>query len=367
MSIRVFHIISHFDVGGAERVAANIAMSKSEGVEYHLVEIMRGNSAFTRQFIKELQSAGVICHRSLIPDINFHYVVERLAALLFPLRFLLIWLRWHPDVVHTHTETPDLATFAAFNFLPFLKKKCQIVRTIHNTRLWTGQAKMGRRVELFMMANSQNIAISQAVGNAYRNMYGEPTAIIYNGMAQVEQLPYPTLRSGKLNILFAARFEPQKGIKTLVEIVKRMAKDERYFFHIHGNGSMREFVVAELRELDNVEVGEPIFGVAKYMASFDYLLMPSEHEGLALTPIEASLAGLPTIINHAEGLYETLPEGWKLTVYNNNVDEYIHLFEDIITKASRTQLAEEAQQFALENFTLVKMRREYEKVYFQYF
>ena len=28
---RVFHIVSHFDVGGAERVAVNIAKSQTEG------------------------------------------------------------------------------------------------------------------------------------------------------------------------------------------------------------------------------------------------------------------------------------------------------------------------------------------------
>lgn len=367
MSIRVFHIISHFDMGGAERVAANIAMSRNEDVEYHVVEIMRGNSAFTQDFIGELKANGVICHRSLIPDIHFHYLVERVAALLFPLRFLFIWLRWKPNVVHTHTETPDLSTFAAFKMLPWLKRKCQIVRTIHNTRLWSGQAKMGKRVEEFMMAYSANIAISQAVANSYTNMYGKPTAIIYNGMPEVEQKPYPNIRNGKINILFAARLEPQKGINTLVEIVKRMSNDERYFFHIHGNGSMKAYIDMELSGQANLEIGEPIFGLAGYMASFDYLLMPSEHEGLALTPIEASLAGLPTIINNAEGLYETMPEDWNLKVYNNNVDEYIHLFEHVIPNFSKPQFANKARQFAIEHFTLEKMRKEYEKIYFQYF
>lgn len=366
MPRRVFHIISHFDMGGAERVAANIAMSKRKDVEYHVVEIMRGRSNYSKHFIAELQSAGVKCHRSWIPDINFHYLVERIAALLFPLRFLLIWLRWHPNVVHTHTETPDLAVFAAFKMLPFLQNKCNIVRTIHNTSLWTGQKKMGMRVEKFMMAHSKNIAISQAVATSYRNVYGEPNAIIYNGMAQVKQVPYPALRQGKINILFAARLEKQKGIKTLVEIIKRMATDERYFFHIHGSGSLKEYVRLSLGGLKNVEIGEPIFGISRYMASFDYLVMPSEHEGLALTPIEASLAGLPTIINHSEGLYETLPEGWKLTVNDNNIEDYLRLFKHVIPTIPRSQLSSEAKLFALQNFTTAKMREEYEKVYFQF-
>lgn len=365
MSIRVFHIISHFDMGGAERVAANIATSGNREVEYHVVEVMRGSSAFTKQFIGELKAKGVICHRSLVPDIHFHYLVERIAALLFPIRFLLIWLRWHPQVVHTHTETPDLCIYAAMKMLPFLKRKCRIVRTIHNTRLWTGQAKMGRRVEGLFIERSENIAISQAVANAYRKIYGEPTQIIYNGMPQVEQVAYPAIRQGKKNILFAARLEPQKGIDTLLKIIKSLEKDDRYFFHIHGSGSMEQYVKDSLSGLGNVEIGKPIFGISRYMASFDYLLMPSEHEGLALTPIEASLAGLPTIINHSEGLYETLPEGWRLTVNNNDIDDYINLFEEVMPSLSRSSLSHEAMAFALDNFTIEKMRNEYEKVYFQ--
>lgn len=31
----VFHIISRFDIGGAERVALNISKSNSKNIEYH--------------------------------------------------------------------------------------------------------------------------------------------------------------------------------------------------------------------------------------------------------------------------------------------------------------------------------------------
>lgn len=49
-TLRVFHLITHFDLGGAERVAANIAESASPDMEYHVVEILRGHSTFTRKF-----------------------------------------------------------------------------------------------------------------------------------------------------------------------------------------------------------------------------------------------------------------------------------------------------------------------------
>ena len=50
--MRIFHIITHFDIGGAERVAVNIAKSQTTGMEYHLVEVVRGNGEFSQAFIR---------------------------------------------------------------------------------------------------------------------------------------------------------------------------------------------------------------------------------------------------------------------------------------------------------------------------
>lgn len=45
--MKVFHIISHFDLGGAERIAINIAKSSNKKFEYHIVEVVRSHGYFT--------------------------------------------------------------------------------------------------------------------------------------------------------------------------------------------------------------------------------------------------------------------------------------------------------------------------------
>ena len=60
--MRVFHVITHFDVGGAERVAVNIAKSKTQGIEYHLVEVVRVEGEFSEAFIKELGESHMDYH-----------------------------------------------------------------------------------------------------------------------------------------------------------------------------------------------------------------------------------------------------------------------------------------------------------------
>ena len=409
--MRTFHLITHFSLGGAERVAANIAESQTHGMEYHVVEIMRGRTAYTPKFIAELEQAGVHCHRSWMPDVSFHFLFERIAALLFPLRMLYIMLRWRPDVIHTHTETPDLALYVFSRLFPFMLRRVKIVRTIHNTRLWTGLPRTAQWVEAFFKSNNANIAISDSVRDCYAERFGEVPPIINNGVAEVEQKDYfntstpqgvhlsqvhqqhlntstfntqhstnlntstPPLgfcrlpEQEHLNILFAGRLEPQKGVVVLCEVLKMLAGDARYHFTIAGDGSQRTLVEQTLADIAssgkplNAQLVPPIFGLAGYMQSFDYLFMPSEFEGLSMLSMEASLNRLPVIANACPGLADTLPADWALLAHNNSIDDYRQIFNELLPTADHDALTQRAYDFAKDRFSVRTMQERYEARY----
>ena len=373
--MRIFHLITHFSLGGAERVAANIAESQTHGMEYHVVEIMRGRTAYTPKFIDELEKAGVRCHRSWMPDVSFHFLFERIAALLFPLRMLYIILRWRPDVIHTHTETPDLALYVFSRVFPRMLRRVKIVRTIHNTRLWTGLPRTAQWVEAFFKSHNANIAISDSVRDSYADRFGEVPPIINNGVAEVEQKDYFNTQNSKLKtqnsklkILFAGRLEPQKGVVVLCKVLKMLAGDARFFFTIAGDGSQRTLVEQTLAEIAaegksvNAELVPPIFGLAGYMQSFDYLFMPSEFEGLSMLSMEASLNRLPVIANACPGLADTLPTDWSLLAHGNNIDDYRRIF-NLLPTADRDALTQQAYTFAKERFSVRTMQERYEAWY----
>ena len=376
--MRTFHLITHFSLGGAERVAANIAESQTHGMEYHVVEIMRGRTAYTPKFIAELEQAGVRCHRSWMPDVSFHFLFERIAALLFPLRMLYIMLRWRPDVIHTHTETPDLALYVFSRLFPFMLRRVKIVRTIHNTRLWTGLPRTAQWVETFFKSNNANIAISDSVRDSYAERFGEVPPIINNGVAEVEQKDYfktqastnlNTSTPQHLNILFAGRLEPQKGVVVLCEVLKMLAGDPRYHFTIAGDGSQRTLVEQTLAEIAaegksaNAQLVPPIFGLAGYMQSFNYLFMPSEFEGLSMLSMEASLNRLPVIANACPGLADTLPADWALLAHNNSLDDYRRIFNELLPTADYDALTQQAYDFAKDRFSVRTMQERYEARY----
>ena len=350
--MKIFHVITHLDLGGAERVAINIAKSENPNIEYHIVEVVRGQSNFTLQLINELKSYNVKVHRSPIKS-------KKIGIILFPLWFIFLTLKYKPQIIHTHTEIPDLSIYL-FHIL--FHSHIIYIRTIHNTELWNNWKFLGDKVEKFFILHNSNVAISQSVLNCYeRNYHSSDMPLIYNGIEEIIQKPFPHLVKNKKNILFAGRLEKQKGIDILIKVINILKDNDRYFFHIVGDGSLRQEFVKLIGH--NYKVYDKVFGLSSYLSSFDYLFMPSNFEGLALMPIEASLAKLPSIINSCPGLEDTLPQDWPLKVINNNIDDFIKIFKEDIFKLDYNTLQETAYKYAKQKFSLKTMQNKYEELY----
>lgn len=356
--LRVFHVVTHLEIGGAERVAINIAKSQAKDIEYHIVEVVRSNSEFADKLVNELVSSGIYVHRSPIHN-------NKLGILFFWIWFTGLYLKFKPNVIHAHTEIPDLALwlFRKISWL-FFWVSCKYVRTIHNTELWNEWKGIGHVVERYYIKHHCNVAISQSTKESYEKKYGDnDVPLIYNGVEEVPQIKFPYLKSDVVNILFAGRLEHQKGIDQLIDVISGLKNDGRYHFHIVGNGSYSAKIAQTIGKFENVSTYDKIYGLSQYLGSFDYLFMPSNHEGLPLMCVEASLAHTPTIINRCAGLDETLPKDWPLAVDDNSVSAFIDIFQNKMNKEEYQHLAETAYHFAKEKFSIDKMQQEYENMY----
>lgn len=350
----VFHIITHFDQGGAEVVALNIAKSRNDRFNYHIVEVAKTNGTFRDNFLRECKDNKISIHTS--PIIN-----KKLAIAFFPFWFLFVVLKYKPQIIHTHTEIPDLATYLWHTFFGWLFSDVKFVRTIHNTELWSEWKFIGNKVEPFFKRKHANVAISLSTKYFYQKAYGESPSIIYNGIGIPVLKPFTAIVPGKINILFAGRLEYQKGVDELVYIIKSLKDDDRFIFHIVGDGSLKD-KLNSVKHFGNVLLYDKIFGLPSYLSSFDYLFMPSNFEGLGLLSIESSFSKTPTIINKCPGLCETLPDDWILSVENNSVEDYINIFRTI-DNFDRNSLGEKAYEYVSKHFSIEKMQFEYESLY----
>ena len=353
--IRVFHIISHFDQGGAERVAINIAKSKSVHFEYHVVEVVKTSGIFRNCLIKECREQGVHVHTAFVRN-------NKLGILFFPVWFTALFLKERPKIIHTHTEVPDMAVWLWHIVFGGVLNNVKYVRTIHNTRLWTGWGWIGKKVESFYRQKKANVAISLSTQENYQFYYGERPEIIYNGIEKNRQIQFPHIVKGKINILFAGRLEYQKGVSQLIEVMHALADVQRFYFHIVGEGSRSNDIDSVIKGLPNCRRYPKIYGLSAYLSSFDYLFMPSNFEGLALLPLEAGISHVPTIINRCKGLKECLPSDWPLSVENNDVGAFLDIFNSL-PQFNRKLLGEQAYKHVSNVYSIKQMQTKYEKKY----
>ena len=354
--IKVFHIISHFDVGGAEKVAFNIAQSRSESVEYHIVAVLKATSQYSSDFQTEVTNSGITIHQSIIHN-------NKLGIILFPFWFLYIYIIHRPNVIHTHTEIPDLSVYLFGKlFGVFIHRQTKIVRTIHNNVLWNKWGRLGLTVESFYQRNGKNIAISKSTQKSYFDTYHQRCPIVYNGINKPKCKKFCSIQNGKINIVFAGRLEYQKGVSVLSEVVQQLKDDNRFFFHIIGSGSLEPELLAHLKDCHNFTHYQRVYGLADYLHDFDYLFMPSLFEGLALMSIEAGFAKTPAIINSCVGLEETMPDDWPLKVKDNRVDDYLTIFNSL-PSLDYNQLQDSAFAFVSQKFSIEEMQKQYEKIY----
>ena len=155
----------------------------------------------------------------------------------------------------------------------------------------------------------------------------------------------------------------------LCKVLKMLAGDARYHFTIAGDGSQRTLVEQTLADIAssgkplNAQLVPPIFGLAGYMQSFDYLFMPSEFEGLSMLSMEASLNRLPVIANACPGLADTLPADWALLAHDNSIDDYRQIFNELLPTADHDALTQRAYDFAKDRFSVRTMQERYEARY----
>ena len=354
--IVVFQIVTHFDLGGAEKIAVNLCSSRDERFCFHIIEVARGKGEFHSRFMKDLSDRRIFFHQSLLSN-------NKIGIILFPIRLLILVLKYRPAIIHSHTEVPDFGVFLFHSIFGWVFQKISYVRTLHNTQLWNHWRFIGKRVERFFIKYHANIAISSSVLEAYKKNYGERPPLIYNGVEEVEQRPFEVLNPERTNILFAGRLEYPKGIDVLMKVITEVENNGNIDFWIIGSGSLYGSIRDSLPQLQHVHYYPKLFGLQNYLASFDYLFMPSYFEGLALMSIEASMAGVPTIINDCPGLSDTLPQDWPLKVKNNDIGQFVRIMTSL-DSFDRISLGNIARLISKDHFSIDKMQTEYIRFYY---
>jgi glycosyltransferase involved in cell wall biosynthesis len=139
--------------------------------------------------------------------------------------------------------------------------------------------------------------------------------VIFNGVEHLDRdaIPRPAeYTEGSFHLALVGRIEPVKGIDAAIRALADPAAPPNAQLHVIGSGPQRaqlECLTKELRLEDRVAFHGFRNNSYDYVAHADALLMPSLHEGLPYTALEAMALRTPIIASRVGGLAEALEHG----------------------------------------------------------
>ncbi len=144
---------------------------------------------------------------------------------------------------------------------------------------------------------------------------GLETRTIHNGIDPLDREDYPRpaeYETGRFNLVAVGRLIPVKGLDFMLEAMARLPAGGEAVLHLVGTGTLALQLERQARALglaDRVRFLGFKSNVYDYIAHADLLVMPSRHEGLPYTILEAMSLEVPILASRVGGLAEILEDG----------------------------------------------------------
>ncbi|AMN47453.1 hypothetical protein ACG33_10146 [Steroidobacter denitrificans] len=221
------------------------------------------------------------------------------------------------NVVHTHGYK---ATILAALARP--RKGFTLVKTEHG-RVEVGRGSvlqrltsnvyrklensLSRRVEATVVYVTEELRLSCLTEHE-----GMASRIIHNGIdsSRISNLIRPEEFSKEyFNLVVLGRLENVKGVQYAIDAMQDLDVPDKIKLHIVGDGPLY-YTLTTLAKRGPREASIVFHGFrsdgARFAAHADLLLIPSQHEGLPYTLLEAVCAGTPVCASNVGGLAEVL-------------------------------------------------------------
>lgn len=304
--MRIFSMIASLaESGGAEMLVRNLSLEYARrGHICHVAYIsdaasLGASRAFEQTFIDELDAAG-ITHGAL-----GHATKRNLPLGAWRLRRAIG--RFRPDIVHIH-----LGYGLLFQAIGLVRRPT--VYTHHNI-VFKFPTRLFRLFDRFV---ARYVAICRACERLLEPHVARPVVLIPNGVpARFAATRARTRVPRDVAVLSVGNLTPQKDYPTLLAAAALLvpafaAEGRRIVLRIAGEGGERAALEASIATLglgDHVELLGARSDIPALMAEADLLVMTSAWEGLPLSLIEATMAGLPAVATDVGGCDEIVADG----------------------------------------------------------
>lgn len=335
--MRLMHFIAAPAAGGAEVYAKDLSKSLvQQGHDVHLVFLSRAeeigrDSDYEDRYLNEIESAGVTY--SFMPPRSRRKIIRSGCAL------RKIVNDFSPDLLHCHLY---YSLFFAF-FVPSVP----VVYTHHNIVLKVP----GLLYRIFDVRVAAYVGISRACSELLRTVSAKLVQRIDNGVDLDRVQPVVSRRDSNLRIAMVGTLCDQKNYDLFLEAVA-LLDDLEFSVSIAGEGESKCRLLKKSDELGlahKVTFLGNISNVKELLANSDIFAMSSSWEGLPISLLEATAAGLPSIVTNVGGCSEIIHSCQSGVVVDEPTpQEYAHALRSLIeSQESRNFYGENASRYSI--------------------
>ncbi len=285
--IKIVHIISTLNRGGAETLLLNICkeVKKNEAsIEFRII-LLQDLSYLADDF----NSAGIPFEVLQLKSTNFFHNVSVLTKRLKELK---------PVAVHSHLLRSDRIALTSA-FLAGIKYR---YTTIHSMIPSSNRSEAFARLMTTLFA-TKLIAVSHSARKYSLKKHLYPfrnIAVIYNAPGfKPSHTPTVQKLSGKMKLVNVGRLHIEKGQIHLIRAIRKLADSGiSCSLKILGDGEERAHIESEIALLNltkQVELVGITNDVEKYLNEADFYVASSLSEGFGMAQIEGLMLGLPLI------------------------------------------------------------------------
>jgi len=360
MRVRVLHLVVAGEIGGAERVVADLAMRR-EGQEpaAHAVAVLSPHPHLSDFFARQ----GIRVHDRG----RCHEHVGAFLSRAFG-QADLTWVqdvldRESSEVIHVHTFGAHVLGTRAAEMM-----NIPLVRTEHSVRVYTN-VWCWPWSRWSLRRSQRIIAVSQHVAKVARDRapwMRHRLQVIHNGVDVPGVLGLPINRSPeRFRFVLVGRLESRKGIDLALHalaLVPDVALD------IVGEGNQRaplESLTARLGLRDRVKFHGYLQDPSPVVRAADSALSSSRQEGLSLALLEAMALGKPAVAVPVGGMVEfVIPgqTGWLAD--STKTSALAAVMRQASLDSSKAQaLGVSAQAWVRQRFSRTQMQQSYDEIY----
>lgn len=363
-ALRVLHVVVAGEIGGAERMLADLASSPADTNTCPMIALFSPNESL-RRFFEHAAPDVPLFARGHARDDAFGTLWRSLGP------SDVAWLadcarRARASILHLHTFGSHLLGARAA-----VVARARIVRTEHSTRVYDDLSCWP--FSRWSLARTQvAVAVSRHVRQraiARNPRFGGKMRVIHNGVdtARFAFSPVPN-DDRPFTFISVGRLDPRKGVDVAIEAVARL-RDAR--LDVIGGGveaARLSELARQLHVIHRVRFFGRVDDVRPYISSAHVAISSAREEGLGIANLEAMALGRPVVALPTGGVPEIVLDGQTGLLarrgdHQDDVSALAARMQDAIDHPDLAALGRSTRRFVERACSIEAMRKAYGAVY----